>query len=204
MKSLSADMRLELFPDSVHFYESAKAISMPFVSLPASHVYGNMLAACTVARACGMEWREIEPALFQLELPQGRLQCIDNKGITFINDAYNAAAASLQAALTVLKEKGGSRRKVAVIGAMRELGTHSQDAHKAVGQWALDCADVMVCLGKDCSPIVETWNAVGRDVFWFLEFEEVAAFLKQFLSSGDVVLLKGKNPDKLSRIINEI
>ncbi|MBS0656431.1 MAG: UDP-N-acetylmuramoyl-tripeptide--D-alanyl-D-alanine ligase [Verrucomicrobia bacterium] len=197
-----ADMRLELQDSSMCFHEQAHATLMPRLALPAAHVYGCMLAACTVARGCNMEWEEIQRALPTLTLPQGRLQFVEKAGITFIDDAYNAAEPSLKAALTVLKEHGAGRRKVAVIGSMRELGAYSSEAHRAVGEWALDRADIMVCLGKDCAPIIETWQTAARPSFWFLEYDDLLSFLKQELIPGDVVLLKGKRPDDLGRTIN--
>lgn len=201
--SSKADIRMELSRETAKFFESSTSVTLPLPSLPATHVYVNMLAACTVARSCGMNWEEIGRVLPSLKLPQRRLQCLEKQGITFIDDSYNASEESLKAALTVLKKNGLKKRKIAVIGEMHGLGKYSQNCHKGVGEWALDCADLMVCLGKWCEPIVEVWEQAGLPVFWFLQFEELVEFLKKELKPEDRVLLKGANPNGLWRVLNE-
>lgn len=203
MNNLAADIRLELSSDDMSFFESSHTAVLPLLNLPATHVYSNMLAASAVARSCHMNWEEIAQALPLLKLPQRRLQVFEKQKIMFIDDSYNASEESLKAALTVLKEKGKGRRKIAVIGEMYGLGKYSQNCHKGVGKWALDCADITVCLGKQCEPIVEVWQSADRVVFWFLQFEELTRFLKQELQPADVVLLKGSNINGLWRVLHE-
>ncbi|HXF81214.1 MAG TPA: cyanophycin synthetase, partial [bacterium] len=53
--------------------------------------------------------------------------------VLVINDAYNASPASMEAAFEVLAEVASSRRTVAVLGEMKELGSEAVALHRAVG-----------------------------------------------------------------------
>ena len=57
------------------------------------------------------------------------------RGVTVIEDCYNASPESMAAALDTLlslaKERGG--RPLALLGGMRELGEHAEGLHRALG-----------------------------------------------------------------------
>ena len=54
-----------------------------------------------------------------------------------INDAYNANPASMRAALDLLSTSGQRRQRVAILGTMRELGTHAPRLHDEIARYAL-------------------------------------------------------------------
>ncbi len=61
-------------------------------------------------------------------------------GLIVVNDAYNANPASMVAAIEALTAIGRrrSRRTVAVLGEMKELGAEADDAHREVGRAAAE------------------------------------------------------------------
>jgi UDP-N-acetylmuramoyl-tripeptide--D-alanyl-D-alanine ligase len=74
-------------------------------------------------------------ALSAAEPSPGRLQILDFPGnITVINDAFNANPESMTAGLRSFAAYAASRRTVAVLGEMRELGPDAQAAHHAIGK----------------------------------------------------------------------
>ncbi len=198
-----ADFTLQLQEAHIVIHEYGKKIILPRVDLIAPHVYGNFLAACTVARSCGMSWEEIQQALPKLKLPENRLQIIEKKGVTFINDSYNASEEAVKAALQLLRTRPCERARVAVIGQMRELGKYSESCHTNVGQLALECADRMVCFGEETRPIVNLWQRANRPVSWFEDFEELMSLLKKELQPKDVVLVKGSRSNALWRVVEQ-
>jgi len=58
--------------------------------------------------------------------------------VRILDDAYNANADSMLAALQTLQELPCKGRRVAVLGDMAELGAHSEAAHEEVGRRAAE------------------------------------------------------------------
>src|SRR5437870_13699538 len=63
-----------------------------------------------------------------------RMQLWEMGGVRVLDDAYNANADSMLAALQTLQELPCKGRRVAVLGDMAELGAHSEAAHEEVGR----------------------------------------------------------------------
>jgi len=177
-----------------------------FDKLPVSgkHNLDNFLAAALVAKRLGMEWSEISERAKTLFLPPNRLQTIEKNGVLYINDSYNAAPVSVKAAIDSMPLPSSGKRRIAVLGSMLELGKFSDDCHYEIGQYALDKIDRLFCLGVECTPMQNCWNAAGRQVKLFLDRSELVEELKKTVMSGDVVLLKGSRPWNLWKIIEEL
>ena len=157
---------------------------------PAPHVYDNLLAAIATARAMGISWEAIESALPLLHLPSQRIEHTVIRGIHFINDSFNACEPSMLAALDVLKKTPGTR-KVAVLGAMKELGSFSPECHKKVGEKAREIADALYFLGQEWLPVIQVWNDKVNNFILASTLQELIDRLEKDLKEGDVVLLKG-------------
>ena len=192
---------LDIGDGAVTIREGGSATTIPCPLFPARHVYENMLAAVAVARTAGLGWEAIEEALPLLQLPKMRLEKKRCQGMWFINDAYNASELSMISALDVLAGHAPSRR-VAVLGQMKELKSFSEECHRRVGEKALGAADVLYCLGKECEPLVQTWEKAGRRCFWTLSLQTLIDELKKTLAAGDVVLLKGSHSNELRKIVD--
>ena len=81
-------------------------------------------------------------------------------GVTLVNDAYNANPDSMRAALRALAHMGTSRRSIAALGEMRELGEASHDEHTAVGQLAAEQEQALrhlIADGDDSARRDGTW-----------------------------------------------
>ncbi|MFX8320205.1 cyanophycin synthetase, partial [Acinetobacter baumannii] len=61
------------------------------------------------------------------------MQTLNVRGVKVILDAYNAAPASMIAAIQALAETP-ARRRVAVLGEMKELGDYTEQGHREVGE----------------------------------------------------------------------
>lgn len=166
--------------------------------------------ACAVGRLIGMGEYEIRRGLknFRQTGMRQNLYPVDNFWV--LEDCYNAAPESMQAALKVLSqvaaEKGG--RKIAVLGEMRELGSYSETGHRAVGKAAAAIgADLLITFGKEASSIAKGALDSGLDADAILRFdnlaapEAVAAVLKTVVNPGDVILFKASRAVALERII---
>ncbi len=108
------------------------------VALAASgeHMVTNALAAAAAALAVGVGVEAIAAGLGSARLSPWRMEVTTLKsGAVLINDAYNANPVSMAAGLRALATVDRPRR-VAVLGAMAELGEQAATEHAAIGSLA--------------------------------------------------------------------
>lgn len=183
--------------------EIIKDISIPTVG---EHNVYNAMAAYACGVLAGMSEDEIRRGLGKY-VPSGMRQRIyDKKGFTVIEDCYNASPESMKAALSVLSSVGKGKRKIAVLGDMRELGDNSVMLHRGVGAVAAEQGIDMVCsYGGLASDIAESAseNGVGS-IYCHTDCNDpagMAEYLKGILKEGDVVLFKASRAVSLEKVI---
>ncbi len=158
----------------------------------------NALAAAACAHAAGISIEVIADGLAKAQPVSGRLTTLAGlHGATLIDDSYNANPASMSAALRVLAAQPGER--IAVLGAMAELGKQSRSAHAAIGELARELAlDELIAVGGDARDYLGQ-AAFGR----FQEDTDSAiAYLHHRLDSSSVVLVKGSRSAGMERVID--
>ncbi|MFN7141562.1 MAG: UDP-N-acetylmuramoyl-tripeptide--D-alanyl-D-alanine ligase, partial [Limisphaerales bacterium] len=87
------------------------------------HQVLNALLAIAVGVELGLSRAEIQKGLFECKPAKMRMQLWSVAGIRVLDDAYNANADSMLAALQTLAELPTDGRRIAVLGDMAELGT---------------------------------------------------------------------------------
>lgn len=179
-----------------------------FLPVPGRHNVMNSLAAIGVGLKLGLSEKEIAKGLTSVTLTGMRLETIDTGSHRIINDAYNASPASSKAALQVLKETAGARRKVAVLGNMLELGERAQAGHREVGETAAVLAiDYLVTVGDLAVNIAEGAAQKGMSANRILrcnDNQEAIGVLVKLLQPGDVVLVKGSRGMKMEQIVKSL
>lgn len=163
-------------------------------------------AAATVGFILGMNLVEISQALEGYQSPNGRLKILKGiKGSNIIDDTYNASPASMKLALETLRDVP-SLRKVAVLGDMLELGTHTIPAHQEIGVLASEFVDLLVCVGPKAKFIAET--ALGKlsqeKVFTFETSKEAKMKVQELIQEHDLVLVKGSQGVRMEKVVEEI
>ncbi len=167
------------------------------LDLVGRHHVGNALAVVAVALECGMGLTEVATALGRARaVSRWRMEVTDRAdGVRVVNDAYNANPDSMAAALHALRAMGASRRTVAVLGTMLELGADSDAEHRAVGALAADLGiDRLVVVGEAARLICE--GAGGRgggatpSCTHVADADAAYAVLSAEVRPGDVVLFK--------------
>src|SRR5262249_21780017 len=108
------------------------------VSLHGRHQALNGLLAAAVGAELGLSRGAVEQGLAQCQPPRMRMQIWELNGVCVLDDAYNANADSMVAALETLHELPCKGRRIAVLGDMAELGAHSLAAHEEVGRRAAE------------------------------------------------------------------
>lgn len=171
--------------------------------VPGRHMVDNALIALAAADAAGAALPAAAAAIKAAVLPGGRSEILEIRGVTVINDCYNSNPASLVAALDLLAAVRGTRRGVAVVGTMRELGAESARLHRDAARAVRDAGPaVIAAIGDFAAPFSELRGELGgARLVTGATPAEVAGPLRAELLPGDVVLLKASRGVALERII---
>lgn len=175
-----------------------------FVPSQGIHNVYNGLCAIAVGVLLGMTLEECARGLRNFA-PEGMRQKITSvKGMTFIEDCYNANLDSMCAALETLKSLK-IKRTVAVLGDMLELGDFSKEAHRRVGEKAFEteCA-LVVTFGEAAEDIAKAFIESGGAAKAFQNKAELTDYLRENLRNGDTVLFKGSRGMKMEEIFTEL
>ncbi len=179
--------------------------------LPGAHNAINAAAAFAVAREMGVSAAQIVAGLEQAELPGARMRVEKlANGITLIDDCYNAGPDSTRAALQTLLDFPGSGRRVAILGAMKELGAHSEAEHRKIGVLAGQFVEVLVGVGGETRPLLNAAipsakeNENEMEVFYCEDAKEAASRVGEWLRSGDVVLVTGSRSVGLEVVVEAL
>lgn len=197
--------RFLLCRDEATFYikEGEARTDSFLLPLTAAHLLENFVGAAAASRAMGMQWEEILPQVSRLSVTRHRFERVEKQGIVFIDDSYNANAASMKAALTHLPSPKEGGKRIAVLGAMRELGSYSEACHREVAEVALENVDHLLCLGEECSAMVDFFGSKEKPAEHFLQLELLKERVFEIAKEGDVILLKGSNSNQLWRVLQE-
>ena len=172
------------------------------ISLIGKHQVANALFAVAVSEELGLGRAAIQRGLADCKPPKMRMQFWEAGGIRVLDDAYNANADSMVAALETLRDLPLQGRRVAVLGDMGELGVHSQAAHVEVGRSAAKLeVGQLFTVGKMAPVVAKAARDAGlARVVEFENVEEAAKAIKSFLKTGDIILLKASRAARLERI----
>lgn len=166
------------------------------------HLATNAASAIATAAALGLSPQEAADALGDAELPPLRMQVLDHRGVKILLDAYNAAPPSMIAAIETLAEMPASGRRLAVIGEMKELGEHTEEAHRQIGR-AIGKAglDEVLFVGEPMKFAMD--EAAGVKSVWAANADPARAFVES-AKEGDVLLIKGSRALALERAVEGV
>ena len=172
------------------------------INLLGRHQVTNALLAVAVSEELGLGRPAVRDGLAECQAPKMRLQFWEAGGVRVLDDAYNANADSTLAALETLCGLPLQGRRVAVLGDMNELGTHSEAAHAEVGRRAAELGiGQLFAVGKMAPVMARAARAAGlARVMEFADVDAAVKAVKDFLKAGDVVLLKASRASRLERI----
>ena len=185
--------------------KSGKSVSVRLQLIGEHNVY-NALSAIAGAACYGVPLEDSAKALATARLTGSRQEIIYIGDITFINDAYNASPASMEAALKTLAEAKkaahGAVRTIAVLADMLELGAISEDAHRRVGRWAVENGvDYVLTYGPEAAYISEEVKKLGGEGCHYADRQGAADKLRQLVTAGDIILLKGSNSMQVGKML---
>lgn len=178
-------------------------IQLP-LPLPGRHNATNFLAALAVAKVLGIDWASLKTGVV-VDMPTGRSQQFTlSNDVVILDETYNAAPEAMIAALQLLADTPG-KRKIAVLGAMKELGERSQQLHQRVGETVqkLNLDGLLVLVdGQDAEAIALSAEGIPSECF--ATHADLVARLKTFVQAGDRLLFKAAHSVALDRVVNQL
>ena len=174
------------------------------IPLEGMHYVADALAAISVGLAMDVDPQQMAHRLLHFKNISGRQEIFEAKGVTIINDAYNAGPESMAAALRVLGNRQG--RKIAILGDMLELGDCTRDEHYRMGTLVAKNADILLTYGPNASYICAGARDAGmpeEKACSFLDREGLAEKLIQLYAPGDVLLFKGSRGMRMELVMQQ-
>lgn len=184
------------------------------IASPGEHWVTNSLAVMAAVRALGGDLGAAGLALAEMEGLAGRgarteIATADGGKALLIDESYNANPASMRATLTQLGQTRAARR-IAVLGAMKELGDFGPGLHAALAEPLLASgADYAVLVGDEMTALADELGklragALGKAICFAhcrTPAEAQAALAEFGVENGDAILVKGSNSVGLGSLV---
>jgi UDP-N-acetylmuramoyl-tripeptide--D-alanyl-D-alanine ligase len=166
----------------------------------------NSLSAILCAHlVSGIAINELADCVNSFDLPPGRGAdfYLKNRDIILIDDAYNACSTSVKSAIRSISNNK-NRRKILIIGDMRELGRdeilYHENLSATVDKFGVDMVFACGSLAKRLFD-----NLIDRKKgIWCENSAELAQKISEEIQNGDCILVKGSNSMKMQNIVNAI
>ncbi|MFD1849146.1 UDP-N-acetylmuramoyl-tripeptide--D-alanyl-D-alanine ligase [Oceanobacillus bengalensis] len=175
------------------------------IPLLGKHHAKNAAYAIVIGERLGIGVEERKRALLSADLTAMRFELIQGKkGVSIINDAYNASPTSMKAAIEVVKQMAGFKEKVLILGDVLELGTRAEELHQSVAEVIEAPITVLYTFGEHAKVISETVCTKGDIVS--KHFHTKAALLDaldMYLNKDSLLLFKASRGLKFESLINE-
>jgi len=175
---------------------------------PGAHWVSNALAVLGAVAAVGGDLAIAGLALSEMPGLKGRgerhrIQAEGGEAL-LIDESYNANPASMRATLESLGAEQVAGRRVAVLGAMRELGDHSDDFHAELARPIEDAGiDFALLVGDEMRALAKVLGATVKMIHVPDAASAIAA-LQGRVRPGDAILVKGSNSVGLAALVDAL
>ena len=193
----AADVQLDAVLRPSFTLETPQGAVEVQLAVAGAHMVLNAAAAAAAALAVGVDLADIAAGLAGATLSPWRMEVVQaGSGMVIINDAYNANPTSMRAALEALAEIPASER-IAVVGAMAELGVEGPGEHRSIAGEAAALNISLIAVGAP---------AYGPSALHVGHRSQVPAALGEMTEVGEGValLVKGSRVAGLELLVNEL
>ncbi|MBI2040285.1 hypothetical protein HYT18_04365 [Candidatus Microgenomates bacterium] len=203
----AGNIKFENFRTTFEINHGVERVKVDYQLLGEHQVY-PALAACILGVLEDISLTKIKLALESIQPSEHRLQALNGpNGSIILDDTYNSSPAAVDAAIDVLLQVP-ARRRLIVLGEMRELGKYSEMLHRQVAQRIFKEKLDFCFLGQgDANIITDELKSLG---YWEeklqsnLQNSQIVVRLLKTLGKGDVCLIKGSRAVRLDEVVNRI
>ncbi len=174
------------------------------LNAPGRGAASNAAAVYAAARSLGMDRDSIVRQIEHSSPSAGRGRIDSWRGVSIIDDTYNANPLSVKNAVDALQAMQVSGKKIMVFGDMLEMGAESRSSHETVaGQLAVAGVRCLLCYGEASRHTAEKARKLGLDdVKHFSSKQKLAEELAGIVKAGDAVLFKGSRGMAMEDVIS--
>ena len=199
----------DFFPTNINFNEERISFYINSKHLKANiyintflvgeHNIKNILASCIAHYCLDLNLEKFAMTVNSKNLKNIRLTKTKwIKGSILIDDSYNANPDSAKKSIDLLSCY--KKRTFFILGDMLELGRYRKKLHKNIGEYAnAKGIDFLIGYGELAKYAIESF---GKNGVFFKKEEELKTYLKEKVTSKDVILIKGSRGMKMERFIN--
>lgn len=203
----AGNLRIENFMTIFELNLGVERVKINLKLLGFHQIY-PVLAAALLGVVYRIPLTKIKIALESVEPAEHKLQPLAGpNGSAILDDTYDSSPGAVDAAIDTLLAVP-ARRRVLVLGEMKELGQYSDSLHRTVAQRIYKDKIDFVFLGSGDSQIIATeLQSLG---FWEerlesnLQNSQLVSKLLKTLGKGDVCLIKGSKASRLDEVVKRI
>jgi UDP-N-acetylmuramoyl-tripeptide--D-alanyl-D-alanine ligase len=161
----------------------------------------NLAGAFTLATALGVDPEIAVASFLTLKPVSNRLEVVEERGVTWIRDAYNSNQFGFRAALEVAAALPVKRRFLATPGVI-ELGAEQRDVNRQLSREAAAvCDHTLVVADTNREAFVLGHRDAGHEAKLVTVANRTEAFrwLQEHATEGDAIILENDLPDLYER-----
>lgn len=192
------------WPERLRFSVDVEGTSVTVQTrLVGRHWLGSALGAMAAAVACGVPARAAAAALSRVEPFTARMQPVKlPSGAVLVRDECSGSIDSVNAMIEVLRSANASRR-ILVFGDMTDVRGNAKKRQRRIGKIAAQYCDMAIFVDEHGHHALRAAIDTGMDpekCHHVVSLERAAAILGKETGEGDLVFLKSRGTDHLSRI----
>jgi UDP-N-acetylmuramoyl-tripeptide--D-alanyl-D-alanine ligase len=184
-----------------------KAIGTFNLNAWSKHFLLDALPSIALAFHEGVTIQNIQEGLASFSPGKGRGRCLQlQRGITLLDEAYNANPYSMRAAISALVNIPFSR-KILILGDMLELGVKAEELHKELGAYLADFPqdiEAIIYVGEYGKIVKESCASRADKFFCSSDWSSALKILHQLCQKNTVIFVKASNGIGLHHLVDEV
>ncbi len=195
----------DLIGSKFRLHYGGKSASVNWKIIGRHHLLSAYIAA-TVGIIANLTIKQIAKGLSQLKSPKHRLNLLNIHDFYVLDDTYNSSPNAASEAVNTLIDLGKSKKKIAILGEMKDLGDLADESHKLLGEKISKTRiNQLITVGTVAGLIAKGAGKNFRGkISQVANTKEAIAILKSLKLTNSVILIKGSRHAHLERIVNSL